>query len=89
MDPFVPVEDCALNALELSLDFACCACGKPVGVTVHCEGAGLASENPVASFKVPCPTCGSINQVCFSPDGTLHRVEPEQTYWRFPPPCSN
>ena len=76
-------------ALHLSLDFYCCQCQRPVGVTLRCEGAGLASENPVAAAKVPCPTCGTINQVCFSPDGTLHRVERERVRYRLPEPCPN
>ena len=76
-------------ALQLSLDFACCLCRQPVGVTLHCEGAGLASENPVAFVKVPCPTCAGINQLTFSPDGTLHRVERERLHYRMPEPCTN
>jgi phage FluMu protein Com len=64
-------------------------CRKAVGVTLRCEGAGLASDNPVASVKVPCPTCGGINQVFFSPDGTLLRVERERLRWRLPEPCPN
>jgi hypothetical protein len=75
-------------ALELRLDFACCVCGKPVGVTLRCEGKGLA-DNPLAAVKIPCPTCGDNNLIYFTPDGTLHRVTRERTYCRIPEPSSN
>jgi phage FluMu protein Com len=78
-----------LLALHVNLDFACCICGHLVGVTLRCEGTGLASRNPVASVKVPCPTCAGINQIFFSPGGTLHRVEREQVRYRMPEPCTN
>ena len=36
--------------LEVILDFACCACGDPMGVTVKCAGNSLgAGKNPVAA----------------------------------------
>jgi hypothetical protein len=59
--------------LEVILEFMCCSCGDCTGVTVKCvcksPGTG---KNAVASVKIPCPNCQSINQVLFSPDdGTL------------------
>ena len=48
-----------MQALEVVLDFRCCICGHDMGVTLKCEGKGLASGlDTVASVKVPCPTCG-------------------------------
>jgi len=78
-----------LLALHVSLDFACTVCRHDIGVTLRCEGAGLNSSNPIAAVKVPCPTCGAINQVCFSPDGTLHQVERDRPRYRMPEPCPN
>jgi hypothetical protein len=83
------VEDPALFALHISLDFVCCVCGHSLGATLRCEGAGLAADNPVASVKIPCPTCGGYNQVFFSPDGTLLRVERDRSYYHLPEPCQN
>ena len=76
-------------ALHVSIDFVCCLCRKPMGATLRCEGAGLAADNPIASVKIPCPTCGGCNQVFFSPDGKLHRVERERLRYRLPEPCQN
>jgi hypothetical protein len=74
----------------VSLEFACRTCGTPVGVTVKCEGIGLAAPNPVVATIVPCPGCGGFNQLLFSPDGTLHRVtRPQAGGRRLPAPCNN
>ncbi len=78
-----------MRPLHVDLDFACCACGRTVGVTVRCEGIGLASPNPVAAVKVPCPHCGGNNQVIFATDGTLHQVGRDRTSCRTPAPCMN
>jgi hypothetical protein len=62
--------------LEVILDFACCECGDPLGLTVKCTGKSLgAGKNPVTSMKVFCPGCQGINQVIFTPeDGNLIQV---------------
>jgi hypothetical protein len=61
--------------LEVILDFACCACREPVSVTVKCEGKGLVqSSRTVAAVNVPCPTCGTVNKLCFEPNGTIRGV---------------
>ena len=62
--------------LEVVLDFACCMCSEPMGITVKCAGKGLAAgKKTAASVKVPCPNCQGINQVIFTPDdGALHHV---------------
>src|SRR5438067_841589 len=76
-----PVEEPRyMLALELRLDFACCTCSHDVGVTLRCEGHGLA-DNPLTPITIPCPTCGSHNLIWFTPeDGRLHRVERERQY---------
>ena len=55
-----------------------CLCSEPVSVTVKCAGKGLAAKarRTVAAVNVPCPTCGSINQLYFEPSGTVHAVAP-------------
>lgn len=63
--------------LEVVLEFACCACGNSMGLTLKCAGKSLgAGINKAASVKVPCPNCQAINQVVFTPeDGSLVYVE--------------
>src|SRR4029077_18759590 len=42
--------------LEVSLQFECCQCNQPVGVTLKCEGTGLLGGcRTVAAVKIPCP----------------------------------
>jgi hypothetical protein len=61
----------------VTLDFACCSCEQTIGVTLKCQGKGLHSgSRAVASVNVPCPTCNSINQLFFEPNGTLRAVQP-------------
>ncbi len=65
--------------LKLDLDFACCTCGTPMGVTLKCAGKGLTGgAHSVAAVKIPCPTCSSINEVYFEPSGTIHAVAPHR-----------
>jgi hypothetical protein len=67
--------------LKVCLEFACCACGEAVNVTLRCSGTGLASGARLrAAVNVPCPTCGAVNCVEFEPDGTLHGVTPYATH---------
>ncbi len=75
--------------LEVNLDFICCICSHDMGVTLKCAGKGLvAGPKARAAVKIPCPHCCSINQIVFSPDGTLHRVAPHQAY-NVPEPSLN
>jgi len=61
--------------LQIILDFACCGCQGPLSVTVKCSGKGLApTSRAVASCTVPCPTCGTLNQLFFEPNGTVRGV---------------
>ena len=61
--------------LQVILDFACCGCQGPLSVTVKCAGKGLApTSRAVASCTVPCPTCGTFNQLLFEPNGTVRAV---------------
>ncbi len=72
------------------LDFACCFCQQSVSVTVKCEGKGLANgSGTVAAVKVPCPTCGSVNQLYFEPSGTVRGVSPCPTTRPVPEPSIN
>ena len=76
-------------ALEVRLDFVCCLCRHSMGVTLKCEGEGLA-DNPLTMVKVPCPTCGENNVIHFTPeDGRLHHVARERVYWQIPEPSCN
>src|SRR5437762_8642422 len=62
---------------EVTLDFDCCQCNQPVGVTLRCEGKGLgAGLGTVAAVNVPCPTCGAVNRLLFEPSGRVHAVAP-------------
>ena len=63
--------------LKVSLDFECANCTCAVGVTLKCEGKGLAAGlRTVTAVNVPCPTCGTINQLFFEPSGRVHAVAP-------------
>jgi hypothetical protein len=74
----------------VSLDFACCHCAEPVGVTVKCAGEGLANgTRAVAAVNVPCPTCGAVNQLCFEPNGTVRGVAPYRGSRQVPEPSLN
>lgn len=76
-------------ALQLRLDFSCCACGHAVGVTLKCEGSGLA-DNPVVPLTLGCPTCHQRNQIWFTPeDGRVQRVTRERQYDSVPEPSWN
>lgn len=75
--------------VKVNLDFACCTCQQPVSVTVRCAGKGLAAEDVVAAVSVPCPNCGSVNQLCFEPDGTLRSVAPYTAPRQLPEPSLN
>jgi phage FluMu protein Com len=61
-----------------TLDFTCCGCDRPVGVTVRCRGKGpaVAAAGTVAAVNVPCPTCGQVNQLFFEPRGRVRSVQP-------------
>ncbi len=76
-------------ALEVRLDFTCCHCASPVGVTLWCEGRGLA-DNPLTMIALACPTCAQANQVHFTPeDGRLHRVTRDRVFAGVPAPSHN
>jgi len=76
--------------LQVSLDFDCCSCQNWVGVTVKCSGKGLESGlRKVAAVKVPCPTCGNVNQLYFEPSGTVRAVAPVSGVGAFPEPSVN
>jgi hypothetical protein len=64
--------------LLMSLDFACCGCGRTVNVTLKCEGKGLSggAARAVAAVDVRCPTCGQDNRLFFEPGGVLRKVRP-------------
>ena len=66
-----------MTKLRVSLEFLCCSCEQAVGVTVSCEGKGLTTgQGQVATVKVPCPHCGTINRLNFEADGTILEVLP-------------
>jgi hypothetical protein len=83
-------DDPSMMELKLDLDFACCTCSTPMGVTLKCAGKGLAGgAHCVAAVKVPCPTCGNINELYFEPSGTIHAVAPCRAGQRLPVPSVN
>jgi len=69
--------------LQVCLDFSCCLCDRPVGVTLKCAGSGLLGGlRSVAAVQVPCPNCNSVNQVYFEPCGIVRDVVPSSTRGR-------
>jgi hypothetical protein len=78
--------------LEVILEFACCNCADPVGVTVRCTGKAPAPGSGTAvPVTVPCPGCQGINKVLFNPeDGNLLYVAPaEKPRYMLPVPSYN
>jgi hypothetical protein len=77
--------------LKVTLDFACCHCSAPVGVTVRCTGQGLAhgGRDAVAAVHVPCPSCGQTNELLFEPAGAVRDVRPPACRRPVPAPCWN
>lgn len=64
-----------LEVVVLDLGFACCHCEQAIGVTLRCEGKGLADDSRgLAVADVPCPACTAVNLVYFEPSGQLHSV---------------
>ena len=74
---------------DLCLSFSCCSCSCSVNVKLHCEGAGLATETPLVAALIGCPACGVNNQIVFSIDGQLHRVERQDRRLGLPLPSLN
>ena len=76
--------------LKVVLDFGCCTCEQPVSATVKCSGKGLvAGTRTVATVNIPCPYCGTVNQVYFEPSGTIHAVLPDRGRRVIPEPSLN
>jgi hypothetical protein len=75
----------------VELDFACCACGANMGVTLKCGGPGLASGGAhlAAQVHVPCPHCCNMNQVIFEPSGLVLAVRPCEAVCGIPEPSLN
>jgi phage FluMu protein Com len=80
----------SMMELKVILDFACCGCQELVSVTVKCAGKGLAhAGRSVATVPVPCPTCHTVNQLYFEPNGTVRAVTPVTGPRSLPEPSMN
>jgi len=76
--------------LNVSLSFECCSCDHEIGVTLKCEGKGLAAGlRTVAAVNIPCPMCGAVNQLCFEPSGRVRAVWPVKGPRHLPEPSVN
>jgi len=76
--------------LKVSLEFDCCNCTQPVGVTLKCQGKGLMTgHRSVATVKIPCPGCHAMNQLFFEPSGVVRAVSPCNYSLRVPEPSLN
>jgi hypothetical protein len=79
-----------MTKIKVTLDFLCSSCAQAVSVTVRCEGKGLALwQRTVATVKIPCPHCGTINRLNFEPDGTVREVVACHTPGQIPEPSLN
>jgi hypothetical protein len=74
--------------LKVTLEFSCCGCEEFVSVTVQCRGEELPG-GAVASVNVPCPTCGTVNQLAFETSGRVRSVRPYTCYRPLPEPSVN
>jgi hypothetical protein len=87
---FVIEEPSFMVAMLVELDFDCCKCCYSVRVKLKCEGKGLAGGgNTVLAVNIPCPTCGSVNELLFEPCGTVREVRPCRPTCGIPEPCWN
>jgi hypothetical protein len=77
------------SLMDIDLNFTCCECGRPVALTVNCQGDAAAATTTVASVRIPCPSCGTIIRVAFAPDGTLHHVVAQAQLLRWAEPSLN
>ncbi len=59
--------------MDTELHFSCLSCTSYIGVTVQCMAERGAASTLVV--RVPCPTCGSIQKVYFTPEQGVERVE--------------
>jgi hypothetical protein len=76
--------------LEVTLDFACCICEQPVGVTVKCEGDALWEHSrTVGRVIVPCPNCSHLIQLAFDASGDIREVVPHVAPRGVPVPSWN
>jgi hypothetical protein len=79
-----------MTELQLSLRFTCYDCDEALNVTVQCKGKGLAAgPRTVAAAHVPCPVCGTVNEVCFHPTGTVVAVRSAKPRRPVPVPSVN
>lgn len=76
-------------SLLVCLKIMCTGCGDPMDTTLQCEGRQGRDEETGALIKIPCPCCGTRNQVAFTTDGTIHAVTRARTYERIPEPSVN
>jgi hypothetical protein len=74
--------------VKITLKFSCCGCEECVRVTVQCKREDLRGE-ALAAVKVPCPSCGTINQLAFDTHGTVQSVRPCVCYQPLPEPSVN
>ena len=78
-----------MRELTIDLDFTCCLCQNPLGVTLQCGGKGM-YQGGIASVAIPCPSCGDMNEIYFTPlDGSLHGVRPARKFKLIPEPSLN
>ena len=80
-----------MQKLTASLEFACCGCPQAVRVTVQCSGPNLGrmGGTTLASVRIPCPTCGQVNQLVFEPCGRVRSVRPYTSFRVVPEPSLN
>jgi hypothetical protein len=74
--------------VKITLDFPCCGCEESVKVTVQYKGEDLRAD-AVAAVKVPCPSCGTINELSFDTNGTVRSVRRCVCYQPLPVPSVN
>ena len=74
--------------LKVTLAFVCCGCEDDVTVTIQCRGHQLRDQD-LPAVNVPCPSCGTINQLSFETNGTVRSVRPCVCYRPLPEPSVN
>jgi hypothetical protein len=75
--------------LQLTLNFACAACGGAVAATLHCEGPRDALQAARPAIRLACPHCGRANQLSFDNRGRVWGVAPVNRHSGPPGPSWN
>jgi hypothetical protein len=74
--------------LNVTVRFVCSGCEEWVTIKVECRGEEF-HDTDLPAIKVPCPGCGTINELFFEANGTVRWVRRCVCYHPLPEPSLN